>query len=326
MELLETKESIKKSKKCSKCKGNEKRGFKLFMSNIQLSMLALPGIVWLIIFSYIPMFGIILAFKKFNYGKGIFGSEWNGFENFKMLFASNDGFVIVRNTVLYNVVFIILGTLLAIILAIMLETITKKTLIKLYQTALLLPYFVSWVVVGFAVVGLLTYESGLVNSIISALGGEKVMWYSEAENWPVIIVIGYLWKQVGYNMLLYYGSILGIDSSLYEAAKIDGANKIQQIVHITMPMLRPTVCVLLITSIGRMMRGDYGLFYYLPNNTGALYSATDILDTYVYRMMKVVGDIGVSSAIALFQSVVGLVLVVIANSIIKKIDSDSAMF
>ncbi len=321
--ILRTKELFDRKKKL---KNNETKGFKLFLKNIQLTLLGLPGILWFFVFSYIPMVGIILAFKKFNYTKGLFGSEWNGFDNFKLLFASNDAFIIIRNTVLYNLVFILLGTVFSIILAIMLETVTKKYLIKAYQTVLLLPHFISWVVVGFAVIGLLTYEGGIINSLISAFGGKKIMWYSETKPWPFIMVIAYLWKQVGYNTLFYYGSILGIDASLYEAAKVDGANKLQQIRHITLPMLRPTICVLLITSIGRIMKGDFGLFYYIPNNTGALYAVTDIMDTYVYRMLRVVGDLGVSSAIALFQSVVGFVIVIIANAIIKKIDEDSAMF
>ena len=334
METVKSKTGVRRKKNkggifCSKNKtlsGNETKGIKLFFKNIQLTLLALPGVAWLLIFSYIPMFGLILAFKKFNYQIGIFGSPWIGLENFKMLFASSDAFNVIRNTVLYNITFIIVGTFLSIIVAIMLETITKKVFIKAYQTVLLLPHFISWVVVGFATIGLFTFENGFINTLIKTLGGEGVMWYSEPKMWPGIILIAYLWKQLGYNTLLYYGSILGIDTSLYEAAKVDGANKIQQIIHITIPMLRPTICVLLIVSIGGMMKGDFGLFYYIPNNTGALYAATDVLDTYIYRMMSVVGDIGISSAISLFQSVVGFILVLCANAVIRKIDNDSAMF
>ncbi|MBR5613861.1 MAG: sugar ABC transporter permease [Clostridia bacterium] len=317
---------MKKEKKENGFRTEWKKRRKTFIKNGELSLLALPTIIWVVIFSYIPMFSIILAFKDYNSMKGVFGSEWNGLDNFKFLFSSNDAAIIIRNTVLYNLAFVILATAISIIIALLLETITKKFFIKLYQTVLMLPHFVSWVVVGFVMMGLFNYENGVANNLISALGGDKAMWYSTTKPWPYIITSSYLWKQVGYQALFYYGAILAIDDSLYEAGKIDGANKIQEIFYITLPMMRTTICTLLIVSIGSMMRGDFGLFYYVPNNMGSLYQVTDVIDTYIYRMMRVVGNVGVSSAVTLFQSVVGFILVLVSNAVIKKLDSDSAMF
>lgn len=295
-------------------------------STISLGVLTLPAIVWFVIFCYIPMFGIIIAFKDFDYARGIFGSDWCGFDNFVYLFKSNDAFRILRNTIMYNFSFIVIGTIAAIGMALMLDTIKNKTFIKFTQTTIFLPYFISWVVVAFVTQQMFALNNGAVNSLIEFFGGEKVLWYTNTKAWPIILVIANLWKQIGFNTIVYYGSILGIDSSLYEAARIDGANGRQCITKITLPMLRTTIIILFIMSIGTILRADFGLFYYLPNNQGPLYPVTDVIDTYIYRALKVSGDLTGSSAASFVQSVVGLILVLITNTITKKIDPENALF
>ena len=295
---------------------------KKYKNSAELAVMALPGFLWFLIFSYIPMFGIIIAFKDFKYNLGIFKSKWVGFDNFKYLFGSNDAFRIVRNTVCYNIAFILLGMIAAIAIAILLDSLSKRFLVKIYQTAMFVPYFISWVLVAYIAQALFEYNGGLVNTLI----GKKITWYTEPKPWPFIIVTANLWKSIGYNVILYYGAIMGIDSSLYEAAEIDGATKWKMIRNITIPMLKPTMIILGLMGIGNMMRADFGLFYYVPNNSGALYASTDVLDTYIYRILKVSGDISGGSAAGLFQSVVGLLLVVAANAAVRKTDSENALY
>ncbi|MBE7067565.1 MAG: sugar ABC transporter permease [Ruminococcaceae bacterium] len=295
-------------------------------STISLGFLTLPAIVWFIVFCYIPMFGIIIAFKDFDYAKGIFGSDWCGFDNFVYLFKSNDAFRILRNTILYNFSFIVIGTIAAIAMALMLDSIKSKAFIKFTQTTIFLPYFISWVVVAFVTQQMFALNNGAMNSLIEFFGGEKVLWYTNTKAWPIILIIANLWKQIGFNTIVYYGSILGIDSSLYEAARIDGASGRQCITKITLPLLKPTIVILFIMSIGSILRADFGLFYYLPNNQGPLYPVTDVIDTYIYRALKVSGDLTGSSAASFVQSVVGLILVLITNTITKKLDPENALF
>ena len=295
---------------------------KKYKNSAELAVMALPGFLWFLIFSYIPMFGIIIAFKDFKYNLGIFKSKWVGFDNFKYLFGSNDAFRIVRNTVCYNIAFILLGMIAAIAIAILLDSLSKRFLVKIYQTAMFVPYFISWVLVAYIAQALFEYNGGLVNTLI----GKKITWYTEPKPWPFIIITANLWKSIGYNVILYYGAIMGIDSSLYEAAEIDGATKWKMIRNITIPMLKPTMIILGLMGIGNMMRADFGLFYYVPNNSGALYASTDVLDTYIYRILKVSGDISGGSAAGLFQSVVGLLLVVAANAAVRKTDSENALY
>lgn len=293
-----------------------------YKGSAELSLMALPGFLWFLIFSYIPMFGIIIAFKDYKYSEGILGSKWVGLDNFKYLFASNDAFRIVRNTVCYNLVFIFLGMAAAITVAIMLDVLAKRYLVKIYQTALFVPYFISWVLVAYIAQALFEYDGGVINTLL----GKKITWYTNPKPWPIVIIIANLWKTIGYNVILYYGAIMGIDDSLYEAATIDGASRWRMIRSITIPMLRPTMTILAIMGIGGMMRADFGLFYYVPNNSGALYATTDVLDTYIYRILKVSGDMSGGSAAGLFQSVVGLILVITTNAIVRKIDSENALY
>lgn len=289
-------------------------------------VMALPGILYLIVNNYIPMAGIVLAFKNFNVRDGIWKSPWSGFDNFQYLFKTQDAWIITRNTVLYNAGFIIIGTLLAVFIAILLNEIHKKVFLKTYQTVILLPYLISIVVVSYIVYAFLSMDTGLANHLITWMGGKPILWYNEAKYWPFILTLVHCWKSFGYNTIIYYAVIVGIDTSLYEAAMVDGASTIRRIVHITLPSLKSTVIVMTILAIGRIFYSDFGLFYQVPMDSGAIYSATNVIDTYVYRALFNLGDYGMSSAASLYQSVVGFVLVVAANAAVRKIDSDNALF
>lgn len=295
-------------------------------STLPLLMLAVPGIVYLIINNYMPMFGIFLAFKDYKFVKGPFASPWCGFDNFKFLFKSSTAFVMIRNTLLYNVAFIVLNTVLAVFLAILVSEINKLTISRFIQGSLLLPNLVSMVIVSYLVYAFLNPESGLMNSMLSALGLSTVNWYSEPGYWPYILVIVNAWKNAGYSSIVYIGAIGGIDPTLYEAAHIDGASKLKQIFKITLPMLRPTIILMTLLSIGRIFASDFGLFYQVPMDSGALYNVTQTVDTYVYRALMQTGDVGMSSAASLLQSIVGFGMVVSANTFIRKIDPDNALF
>lgn len=299
--------------------------------NKELLFLSIPGAIWFLIFAYLPMFGIIIAFKRFRLSEGGFimsllKSEWVGFENFKFLFSSSDAWVIVRNTVSYNVVFIILGIVLPVGVALILNEIRNKKMTKIYQSSMFLPYFLSWVVVSYCLYAFLNPDKGYVNGILSSLGMEKISWYSEKVWWPFIIVFMSQWKGIGYNTVVYLASICSIDKTYFEAARIDGATKKQQIKFITIPLLKPVIIILFILSVGRIFSADFGLFFQLPKDSGALYPVTNVIDTYVYRALMTFGDIGMSSAAALFQSTVGFVLIMLTNFIVSKVDNDSALF
>lgn len=291
-----------------------------------LLLIALPGIIYLIINNYIPMFGVFLAFKDYSYVKGIFGSDWNGLDNFKYLFRQ-DALLIVRNTILYNLAFIIIGTICAILVAILMSELGERFSVKIFQSSLLLPNLLSWVVIGFIGYAFLNSDTGFINkTVIRLLGGEEVAWYTTTKPWPVILIIVYLWKNVGYSSIVYMASIAGIDKSIFEAAKIDGAKKLEQIRYITIPMLKPTVVILTLMAIGRIFYSDFGLFYQVPMNSGALYNVTQTIDTYVYHGLMELQDVGMSAAAALYQSVIGFILVITANAIVRKIDSENALF
>jgi len=295
--------------------------------NLALTLLALPGIVYLLINNYIPMFGIFLAFKNYNHVKGIFKSDWSGFENFKFLFRTKDAWIMTRNTILYNFAFIVIGTVLAITVAIMMCELGKRKRVKYYQALLLLPNLLSWVVIGFIVYAFLNADTGFVNNtILKVLGVNPVSWYSTPGPWPAIIILVYIWKNVGYQSIVFMASISGIDWTLYEAAAIDGASKMKQIFTVTLPMLKPTVVIIVLMSIGRIFYSDFGLFYQVPQNSGALFSVTQTIDTYVYRGLMQLNDVGMSAAAGLYQSVVGFILVMITNTVVRKIDSDNALF
>lgn len=319
-----------KAKKLPKEKLTMKDRMKRFKNNKELLLLTIPGAIWFLAFAYLPMFGVVVAFKRWRIHGGFFESlmksDWVGFDNFKFLFQSSDAWLITKNTVLYNLVFIILGIVLPVTLAILLNELLSKKLAKFYQSSMFLPYFLSWVVVSYCLYAFLSPEKGYVNGIMTAMGGKGISWYTEPKYWPFIIIFMSQWKAVGYGTVVYLASICGIDKSYYEAAMIDGASKFQQIKYITVPLLKPVMIIMFITSIGGMFRGDLGLFYQLPKDSGALYPVTNVIDTYVYRGLMNLGDIGMSSAASLYQSFVGLILIVTSNAIVRKVDEENAFF
>ena len=319
-----------KAKKLPKEKLTMKDRMKRFRNNKELLLLTIPGAIWFLVFAYLPMFGVIVAFKRWRIHGGFFeslmNSKWVGFDNFKFLFQSSDAWLITKNTVLYNIVFIILGIVLPVTLAILLNELLNKKLAKFYQSSMFLPYFLSWVVVSYCLYAFLSPEKGYVNGILQSMGGKGISWYTEPKYWPFIIIFMSQWKAVGYGTVVYLASICGIDKSYYEAAMIDGASKFQQIKYITVPLLKPVMIIMFITSIGGMFRGGLGLFYQLPKDSGALYPVTNVIDTYVYRGLMNLGDIGMSSAASLYQSFVGLILIVTSNAIVRKVDEENAFF
>lgn len=290
-------------------------------------IMVLPGILYLLVNNYIPMFGILIAFKKLNFRKGIWGSDWCGFDNFKFLFATKDAWVITRNTILYNVAFFIVGTIVAVTLAILLNEVKNKFASKSYQTLILLPYLMSWVVISYLAYAFLSAETGFINkSILSIFGIDPVNWYQEKGYWPAILVLVNTWKVVGYSMIIYLSSVVGISQDYYEAARIDGAGKLQQIKSITLPLLKPTIVTMFLMSVGQIFRSDFGLFYQIPRNSGALYETTRTIDVYVYQALMKNSDYGMSSAASVYQSIVGFVLIIIANKIVKKYQKGSELF
>ncbi|EIA20596.1 binding--dependent transport system inner membrane component family protein [Listeria fleischmannii 1991] len=302
-----------------------------FMRNKAFLAMCLPGFIWLIIFFYIPVLGNVVAFKDFHYAAGGFieslkESPWVGFDNFKFLFSSDNAYLITRNTVLYNVAFIVLGLIVAVMIAIIMSELRSKKLIKVYQTSMLLPYFLSWVVISYFVYAFLSPDKGLLNSLIVANGGEAISWYTEPKYWPYILIFMGIWKGVGYNSIIYFATIMGIDPTYYEAAQMDGASKWQQVKNVTLPQLVPLITILSILAVGNIFRADFGLFYQIPRNSGALYEVTSVLDTYIYNGLTSTGDIGMAAAAGLYQSLVGFVLVVGTNLIVRKFDPESALF
>lgn len=307
--------------------GDVQKKKKKILSFLPLYFMMLPGFIYLIINNYIPMAGIVIAFKKYNVKKGIFGSDWVGLSNFEYLFGTQDSLIIIRNTLLYNISFIIVNMVVGVILAIMITDVLSKKMRKIYQSSILIPFTISIVVVSYIVFAFLSQENGMLNkSILPFWGREAVNWYSEPKYWPGILIFVNCWKGVGYGTLLYIAAIVGIDKGFYEAARLDGASKWQEIRYITLPLIQPTVVTLLLLGIGRIFYSDFGLFYQVPQNSGALFSATNTIDTYVYRALISSGGIGRSSAAGVFQSIVGFVLVMISNWVTKKLSPENAIF
>lgn len=299
---------------------------KNFKKNLSLTVMALPALIVMFLFRYLPMAGLLLAFKRFSVRKGIFGSDWVAFNNFEFLFKTSDAWVITRNTICYNALFILLDLVLAVAMAIGLSELLHKRRAKIYQTIFMAPYFLSWVVVSFMMFSLLSVDNGLFNHLLSYFGFEGVNWYAEPGKWPFILTICQMWKTIGYSTVMYISTLTGISNDYYEAAIIDGATKWQQIRRITLPCLKPMMIVLTILAIGRIFYADFGLFFQLPRNSGPLYPVTQVIDTYVYRALKETGNVGMAAAASLYQSVVGFVLVVAANLAVRRIEPDSALF
>jgi putative aldouronate transport system permease protein len=297
-------------------------------------LMLLPGSILLVIFSYLPMLGVLMAFKRMKlYSPSIITnfmeSKWMGFKNFEYLFTTSGAWNATKNTVVYNLLFIVLGLVLSVGVAIALNEITYKKLSKLYQTAMLLPYFLSYVVVSYVVYAFLNEQYGIVNRIVlPALGKQPIMWYVENKYWPYILVLLNCWKGIGYSAVVYIAAMAGIDKELYEAASIDGASKWQQIKSITLPQLTPLMTILTILAVGRIFRGDFGLFYFTTINlgNGNLKPAADVLDTYIYDVLQNSGNTGMAAAASLYQSVVGFVLVLFSNFVVSKIDDENSLF
>jgi putative aldouronate transport system permease protein len=292
---------------------------------IPLYLMMLPCAAYLIINNYIPMFGIIAAFKSFRISDGLLHSPWVGLKNFEFLFSSSDAVIMVRNTLLYNIAFIIINNVVGIILAILITDVTSKAMKKLYQSSILLPFTLSMVIVSYIVFAFLSQQNGMLNN--SIFKDNPIAWYNDTTWWPLILIIVNCWKSVGYGTLIYIAGIAGIDRSLYEAASIDGAGKWNQIKNITIPSLVPSMVTLFILSVGRIFYSDFGLFYLIPQNSGPLYNVTDTIDTYVYRsLMMSAGGIGRSAAAGLVQAVVGFIMVISVNAIIRKVSENDAIF
>ena len=304
---------------------NKKRNF--MVNILPLLLIALPGIIYLIINNYIPMLGIFLAFKDYSFVKGVFKSDWCGFENFRFLFQTKDAWIMTRNTLLYNIGFIAIGTVLSILVAILMCELGERVRVKFFQSALLLPNLLSWVVISYIAYAFLNADSGFINNtILKWFGKDAIAWYSQAKSWPVILTFVYIWKNIGYMSIVYMASISGIDKGIYEAAEIDGANKLKQIFVVTIPMLKPTIITLTLMSVGRIFYSDFGLFYQVPQNSGALFNTTQTIDTYVYRGLMTLNNIGMSSAAGFYQSIVGFILVLFVNGIVRKLDDSNALF
>ena len=289
-------------------------------------LMALPGIIYLIINNYMPLVGLQVAFKRFNYGKGLWGSDWNGLQNFEFLFSSNSAERLIRNTLLYNIAFILLGIAVGVAVAVLLNEVRQKRALKTYQTGILLPYLMSMVIISYLAYVFLSTNTGVVNGLIRRLGGENINWYNSPQYWPGLLIFINLWKNLGFNMILYYSSIVGFSQDYYEAAELDGATKWQQIIRITLPLLRPTIITLLILQLGQIFRSDFGLFYQVPMNQGALFEVTDTIDTFVYRALLKTPNIGMSSAAGFIQSVVGFVFILAANGVIRKLSPSDSLF
>lgn len=291
-----------------------------------LTLMALLPALMLLVFSYLPLPGLVIAFKNFKVSDGIFGSEWCGLKNFKFFFKSNDAVTVLRNTIGMNLLFIFLALIVAVTVALMLNEIRSRTAVKTIQTIMFFPYFISWVVASYMVYAFMNQQYGILNSVCDFLNIPRVSWYSESKYWPYILSFLYIWKNAGYQSVIYYASIMGIDDSYYEAAALDGANRWQMIWRITLPNLRNVIICMTTLALGRVMYSDFGLFYQVPRDIGTLYATTDVLDTYIYRALRVTGNVSVSAAVGFVQAIVGFILIMSTNAIVRKIDRDSALF
>lgn len=292
-----------------------------------LYVMALPTVIFLIIFCYMPMIGLVMAFQDYNVNLGMFGSKFVGLANFEYLFTTTDAWIITRNTVCYNAVFMVVNNCLAMAMAMLLSELTARRYAKVLQTIYMLPYFLSWTVVAIVVTAFLDRDKGLVNQIIKAMGGTgKTNWYQQKALWPLLLVGLNAWKGVGYGTVLYLAVISGISHDFYEAAVLDGATKLQQAWYITLPQLRMVLCISIILAMGSIFRADFGLFYSVTLDSGRIYAVTDVIDTYIYRGLTKLANVGMSTAAGFYQSAVGLIMVLIANKVVTKIDPDSAMF
>lgn len=294
---------------------------------IPIYIMLLPAMLYFLINNYLPMYGITIAFRKLDYSVGILNSPFNGLENFKFLFASGNLGPVVRNTLLYNIAFMIIGTVLPITVAILFNEIRSVLAQRFYQTVILVPYLMSMVIVSYLVFAFLSADTGFINkSIVEPLTGNSISFYQEKIFWPFILVFVHEWKSIGFGMVLYMSTILGISTEYYEAARVDGATKWQQIRYITLPQLKPTIITMTVLSISKICASDFGLFYQVPKNSGTLYSVTQTIDTYVYNALMNQNNIAMSSAASVLQAIIGFVLVIVCNAVIRKVSKENAIF
>ena len=289
-------------------------------------LLMLPAMLFVLIFGYMTYPYMIIAFKKFNYQLGLWSSPWNGIDNFTFFFKSTMASRIIWNTLYLNILFIATGTLMSVALAIMLNEIRSRTYVRVSQTFMLLPYYLSWVVIAYMLQAVFSNKNGLMNNVLVMFGQKKISWYTRADLWPAILVAMRLWKGAGMNAIIFLAAITGIDESIYEAAMIDGASRGQRIRQITIPLIMPTVTIMTLLSIGKIMYGDFGMIYALSGDNGVLYETTDIIDTYVFRVLRQTGDPSQAMAIGLFQSVIGFAMVYGTNQLVKRKFGDGALF
>jgi putative aldouronate transport system permease protein len=297
-----------------------------FAKNGAFWLMALPGLILIFIFAYAPLPGIAIAFKNYKFNLGIWGSEWIGFNNFGYLFATHLTGRVIFNTLFMNGLFIITGTAGGIILALLMYEVQHKLRARFYQSAFFFPSFISAVVISYFVFAFLSTDTGLVNRVLAQLGMEPVPWYSSPEYWPAILMLTNLWKSVGLGSILYLAGMLGINPEFYEAAKIDGASKLKQVLYITLPLIAPVIVITTLLAIGRIFYADFGLFYIVTRNTPQLYPTTDVIDTFVFRSLRQLGDVGMAAAAGFMQSVIGFVLVIVSNLIVRRLDPDKALF
>lgn len=295
------------------------------LKTLELTLLALPAIAVIFVFAYIPMAGVFIAFKNVNYSKGLFHSPWVGFNNFKFFFTSSDAWLVVRNTIGYNAVFIVVGTFLSVVFAIMLNEIISRRALKVYQTVFFFPYFFSWIIVAYMAYSFIG-PYGILTNWIASHGNASFDFYTTTWIWPILLTIINVWKGLGYVSIIFYAGILGISSEYFEAAAIDGASKLQIVRKITIPLLMPLITVMTLLSIGKIFYSDFGLFFFVPREVGQLYPVTQVIDTYVYRMLRQTGDIGMSSAVGLFQSLMGFVVVLLSNYFVRKVNDENRLF
>lgn len=298
---------------------------KLYKYRVYLLMLA-PAVIYTLVFAYYPMTGVVMAFKKYNYQGGIWGSPWNGLKNFEFFFQSGQAWMVTRNTVLYNIAFIIVGTISQMAVGIFLTEIHSKKFRKISQSMMFLPYFISWVIVGVMAFNIFSSDYGFLNRLIVSLGGEAYPFYTQPKVWPVILIFFNVWKGIGYGSVMYLAAIMGVDTEVYEAASIDGANVFQRILKVTIPSIMPTTVILFLMSIGKIFKGNFDMFYNLVGTNGLLFSYTDVIDTLAFRALVTSNDFGMSAAIGLFQSVLCFITVLIANRLVKAYDQDYALF
>lgn len=298
-----------------------------WITNLTLAVMTLPGIAMLIVFNYMPMFGLVIAFKDYRFAKGIFGSDWVGLNNFRFLFGPGMGWRIVRNTVFYNVLFIFSGLIGSLTLALLVNEIHKNRLSRVYQAMSFLPHFVSWVVVGIFANFFLRSDGGVIAKVLEAVGREPIFFYRSPEYWPGIMVVVNLWKGVGFGTVTYLTGIMGIPEEFYEAAQIDGANRWQQMWHITLPLLLPLIITVTLLQLGGIFRGNLEMFNQMVGtNNPLLYRTTDIIDTFVFRSLLQLFNLGMAGAAGLFQSLVGLVMIMVTNWTVKRIRADRALY